>query len=116
MPDLVNWNPREWEARVQGAAFNTLDRVANDAHSWWDLVAPVGDDPRTSGDLKGSWFSNISSTGNFGQIVLHIGASVRYAIYVELGTGRMAPRAPLRTVAGEVFPLIEYYLYDELNH
>src|SRR6476646_681927 len=106
MPELVDWNPDAWEARLQAAAFNTLDRIANDAFQWWDLVAPVSDDPRTSGWLKESWFTNISSTGQFGQIILHIGASARYAIYVELGTGRMAPRAPLRTVAAEVVPLI----------
>lgn len=113
-PPKVRWDSRALEQRVQDAAINTLDRVAAQAYSWWDLVAPVGTDPRTSGDLKDGWFANISTTGGFGTVWLHFGSNVRYAIFVELGTGRMAPRAPIRTVAAEVMPLIPYYLAEEL--
>lgn len=115
MPLKMNWDPKAWESRIRDASFNALERIGSDARSWWDLVAPIGTDPRTSGGLRASWFATVSTSSNFGTIWIHFGSSAPYAIYVELGTGRMAPRAPLRTVAQEVFPLIEYYLYDELN-
>lgn len=108
-----DWDATGAKERMVLAATVALGYMELDAYNWWDLIAPVGDDPRTSGELKASWFSDVVAGEN--GVWLTFGAGVRYAIFVELGTGRMPPRAPLRTVAGEVFPFIEPYLQRALS-
>lgn len=107
-----NWRPEPLIEKVNTASWETMRHAESDAHDWWDVIAPVGTDPRTSGDLKESWFSNVTVTDT--GVWLVFGAGVRYAIYVELGTSTMEPRAPLRTVAGEIAALIPFLLANAL--
>jgi len=107
------WNGDAQYERVVTAAVGTAERLGVDATQWWEASAPVGDDPRTSGELKREWFTDIE--GHETSVVLTFGSRSRHAIFVELGTGKMTPRAPIRQVAGEIWPMIPYYFADELT-
>lgn len=114
MPDLkFNWNSLAQVERVASASHDALSRASLDAEMWWDAVAPVGTDPRTSGDLKRMWFSDV--VGGEDTITLVFGSLSQHAIYVELGTYKMEPRAPIRQVAGEIMPFIPHYLWESLT-
>jgi Bacteriophage HK97-gp10, putative tail-component len=116
MPAAVRFhiNKDDLRRRVQQSSVRALARLEEDALKTWRQVAPVGQDRpgHKAGTLRDSWFSRVQVRGN--RVSLIIGASVRYAIYVELGTGVMAPRAPLRRTAGQVFPLLDVYFKQEL--
>lgn len=113
MPLRFNWNSNGQFQRMSAASFDALDRASVDAKAWWDATAPVGTDPRTSGDLRNMWFSDI--VGSAESVTLYFGSLAPHAVFVELGTGRMAPRAPIRTVAGEITPLLGHYLFESLT-
>lgn len=94
-------------ARARRVAEATLEELRDFAHVVWVVVVPVGQKRPADNEphLRDTWFTRIEDRG--GALWLIFGATARYAIYVELGTGKMAPRAPIRTTAGEVTPLIE---------
>jgi hypothetical protein len=94
------WRGPSTMIRVRAAVGATLEEAGSTGKQVWNVVVPV-----ETGKLKRSWFRRIEMRG-LGTMVLVFGARIRYAIYVELGTGRMRPRAPIRTVAGELAPLI----------
>ena len=107
------WNGAGVLEHVTNAATRALSSAAEFGHEYWDMSAPISDDPRTSGDLRRSWFDQITRQGV--DLNLEFGARTRYAIYVELGTSKMGPRAPVRTVAGEISAIIPSYFANELR-
>jgi hypothetical protein len=108
------WNRRQTVERVYGASSRTITRIGDQAHIWWVAVVPIGKNTKThrAGQLRDSWFTDTVNGRSY--IGILFGASAPYAIYVELGTGKMPPQAPVRTVAGEVFPFILPFLSQEL--
>lgn len=108
------WDDSRFRAAVARASERTLNKIGDDAHEWWLVIAPVGESRKghEAGELRDSWFAVVINTQS--GVILLIGASARYAIYVELGTSFMEPRAPIRQTAGEVAPLIPYVLRDEM--
>lgn len=108
-----HWNGSQVLEHVTNAANAALSSAAEFGHEYWNMSAPISDDPRTSGDLRRSWFDEITRHGV--DLNLTFGAQTRYAIYVELGTSKMAPRAPVRTVAGEIAAIIPSYFSNELR-
>jgi hypothetical protein len=109
----VEWHGAEFSGFVTKALQAALTTGATYGESMWDMIAPVGIDPRTSGDLKRSWFGHVTNVG--GSLSLVIGASARHAIYVELGTSTMSPRAPVRTTAAEIVAILPYFIANELK-
>lgn len=100
--------------KVQDAAERALHSGEEFGHAYWDMTAPISDDPRTSGDLRRSWFAHVRP--RYRKVVLTIGAATRYVVYVELGVPSrgILPRAPVRTTAGEIAAIMPYYLNQEL--
>jgi hypothetical protein len=86
---------------MERAALATMNEVGDSGHDIWLSVVPV-----VTGQLRDSWFQTIERRGEGRVVMLIFGARIRYAIYVELGTTRMRPRAPIRTVAGEIAPFV----------
>jgi hypothetical protein len=94
---------------MHNAARAGLTVTAADAKGWFSAVVPVD-----LGNLKDTWFSTITDTQGY-WVMLTFGMGgpkAPYAVYVELGTGKMTPRAPLRTTAMEVFPIIGYHIRE----
>ncbi len=110
---LVTWHGALLREKVQDAAARALGSAEELGHAWWDVTAPVSSDKRTRGGLRRSWFSYVNTLGN--QVVLIFGANSPHAIYVELGTSKMPPQAPLRTVAGEMTAALPSYIEIELG-
>jgi hypothetical protein len=108
-----NWYGSEFSAFVDDAMQKALGSGGEFGHAVWDMTAPISDDPRTSGQLRESWDHIVDRFGE--GMSLMISANTRYAIYVELGTSKMGPRAPLRTVAGEIVSILPYYIAAELR-
>lgn len=108
------WDKRRTVERVHNAAERTMVRIGEQAHIWWVGVVPVGKDTKhhKAGELRDSWF--VSPVAGRAYIGIVFGATAPYAIYVELGHGTVPPQAPIRTVAGEVFPFIEIFFAQEL--
>lgn len=105
------WDSQRPVARVRRASYEALDKIKDDARAWWLVVVPV-----RSGRLRDSWFAEVSVSAE--AVWLFFGAGnppVPYVLFVELGTGVMPPRAPIRTTAGEVTPLVLYRLRDQLS-
>jgi hypothetical protein len=109
-----SWYGTAFSAYVTDAMQRSLMSAAEFGRSVWNLTAPIGTDPRTSGDLRRSWWDDgVVRIGE--DLSLSFGAATRYAIYVELGTSKMAPRAPVRTVAGEMVAILPSYFANELK-
>lgn len=102
------WNHAPVQSRINAAGERVMRRLAQQAHSWWMLVVPV-----VTGQLRDSWFDDLQNLNGF--ILLTFGARAPYAIYVEVGTTFMEPRAPVRQTAGEAFALLPFMLADELS-
>lgn len=113
MPANVRWNSAPLTAFVADGIQRALNSANEFGESYWKATAPVGTDPRTAGGLRDSWYGYTWRLGN--SFELEFGAATRYAIYVELGTSKMGPRAPLRTTAGEVVAILPSYFANELR-
>ena len=108
---VFTWDQQRPMARIRRACHDAMQQIKDDAHAWWVVVVPI-----RSGRLRDSWFADVSV--NVDAVWLTFGAGhppVPYVLYVELGTGVMPPRAPIRQTAGEVVPLILYRLRDQLR-
>lgn len=108
------WDGAKFKQHVYAAAERTLMRLSVDGQTYWQYIAPIGKSSakHEAGELRDSWFAYVTVQEDM--IVLVIGASARYAIYVELGTTYMQPQAPIRTTAAELTPLIPIYLEQEM--
>lgn len=102
------WNSQAGAARLRAAAERTLESLRPDAQTIWDGIVPV-----RTGALRASWYSVVTPRGTV--LMLIIGATVHYAIFVELGTIYMAPRYPLRRTAQAVAPMVLPRLIEELR-
>jgi len=107
------WRGEQLQEFVAGAMEKALQSGGEFGRAYWEHTAPVSTDPRTSGGLRRSWFSQISHTGK--NLSLTFGSNAPYAIYVELGTSKMGPRAPVRGTAGEVVAILPSYFLNELK-
>lgn len=112
VPGIVEWTPTNFQRFARSGARQALGSVEEIGHSYWDMAAPVSNDKRTRGGLKDSWFKEFKENGT--SITLIFGASAPYAIFVELGTSKMGPEAPLRTTAGEMVAILPYLVAQEL--
>lgn len=108
------WYTDEMMAYTSDAMRRALESGGAFGQQLWQHIAPVGTDPRTSGDLRRSWVDFVQQHGQ--NLALILAATARYAIYVELGTSKMSPRAPLRATAAEVVAILPYYFAAELRH
>ena len=106
------WYGAEFKEFVTNGTSKALGSAGILGKSVWEYTAPISTDPRTTGDLRASWFSSVDSVAD--QIILTVGSSARYAIYVEFGTSRSTARAPLRKTVGYVTAVIPQYLRNEL--
>jgi len=106
MPTTVtfNWNRDAIFERVALAVVNGLEDAGADAHEIWEGLAPVSDDPRTTGDLRRMFRAPVLA-GDV-NVTLHMEAYARHAKFVELGTIKMGAQAPLRRTAGLVMPAV----------
>lgn len=100
----VKWNASAIRERVAVAVVDGLERVAQEAHTVWEDIAPVGDDPRTSGDLRRMFRAPI--IGGEVNVALILNAYAKHAVHVEYGTYKDPVQAPLRRTAGQVIPSI----------
>lgn len=109
------WNALAFRIRARDAAERALTRVAVDAYEWWAFIVPIGKSTKTheAGTLRDSWGSGVLVS--LDEVKLYIWADAPYAIYIELGTGVMPPRAPLRNTAGEVIPFVLPYFIEEIH-
>lgn len=101
------WNSQAGSERLRKAAQRALESLQPDAQTIWDGIVPV-----KTGALKRSWYSLVTTNG--GVLLLVFGATVHYAIFVELGTIHMAPRYPLRRTAQAVAPMVMPRIFKEL--
>jgi hypothetical protein len=108
------WHGQLFSQYVNHAATQALTSGGHFGRHYWDMTVPIGTDPRSSGDLRHSWFDEVTQFGD--HLSLTFGARTRYAIYVELGTTKMAPRAPVRKTAAEITAILPSYFRNELNH
>lgn len=102
------WNGQAGGQRLKAAAQRALESLRPDAQTVWDSIVPV-----KTGALKASWYSVVTPTGTL--LMLVMGATVKHAIFVELGTIHMEPRYPLRRTAQAIAPLVLPRLLQELK-
>lgn len=115
-PGVVNWNGSQLTSHVIDASIRALVSVEQVGHEYWEVAAPVSNDPRTTGDLRKSWFTPPRISISDDQITLTIGASARHAIYVEYGTYKMPAQSPLRATAGEIVAMLPYTVAEQLSY
>ena len=108
------WNKAPMINAVRQISQETLESMKPAAQTAWESVVPVGKeriyktsdrDPHKSGTLRDSWKSFVFAGRT--AVTLFFGATARYAVYVELGTGKMAPRAPIRKTAEILAPTLK---------
>lgn len=93
------WNKAPVMRHVERGSRDTMVELGTVGKSFWQVIVPI-----LSGTLRRRYFYRIEKRGE--RIFLVFGGATRYAIYVELGTRLMRPRAPIRTLAGELAPLV----------
>jgi|SRR5215471_1508171 len=110
MPTTVtfNWNREAIFERVALAVQAGLEDAGADAHDIWTGLAPVSDDPRTTGDLRRMFRAPVIAEEV--NINLHLEAYAPHAKFVELGTIKMGAQAPLRRTAGMVMPMVPMHI------
>lgn len=94
--------------RVAAAVVSGLEDAGADAHDIWEGLAPVSDDPRTTGDLRRMFRAPVISEEV--NVALVLEAYARHAKFVELGTIKMGAQAPLRRTAGMVMPMVPRHI------
>jgi hypothetical protein len=114
MPIVVtfNWNPSAITERVALAVSGGLEETGREAHGVWESIAPVSDDPRTSGDLRRMFRTPIMSGEH--SVTLLLQAYAKHAKFVEFGTVKMPAQAPLRRTAGAVLPSVGRHIREGL--
>lgn len=85
----INWNGEQVIANVQNSLLRALSTLSDEALSYMRSIVPVD-----TGMLLDSCYVNISVDN--GKIMLQIGASAYYAVYVELGTARNSAKPFIR--------------------
>jgi len=107
------WNKQPFVNAVRAITTQAMQNMKQPAFDAWLSVVPIGKDrgEHEAGTLRDSWDARVIPTQH--GCVLYFGATAPYAIYVELGTGRMAPRAPVRKTAELIAPLVHPYLVRE---
>lgn len=75
----LNWNGPAIVASLQQSLANSLEILAQDALRYMQSIVPVDTE-----DLRNSCYANITIQAD--RMSVEIGASMPYAIYVELGT------------------------------
>lgn len=107
-----NWNSQRLIEHMHNKARIALEEIGVEAESWFDAIVPID-----TGALSRTWKSDVTDTGGFWITLTYSmgGGDVDYAVYVELGTMYMLPRATLRTVAQEVWPFIPEHLKEALS-
>lgn len=115
-PGIVNWNGSQLTTHIVEASIRALTSVEQVGHEYWDVAAPISTDPRSTGDLRRSWFSPPRINFSNNQVTLTIGASAKHAIYVEYGTYKMPAQSPLRATAGEIVAMLPYTLTEQLSY
>lgn len=83
----IQWTPRAFLDNLNSTLGSKLDVSA-------ELVSMKAKEevPVVSGKLRGS-ITHVTDKDN---LIAHIGSNVDYALYVEIGTRKMTPRAYLR--------------------
>lgn len=97
----LNWNGPEVVQAIEEAIVSALSELADDALTYMQSIVPV-----KTGALRDSCFAQI--TVENGRLVLSIGATAPYAVYVELGSIRNAAQPYIRPT----FDLIKSKLPD----
>lgn len=113
MPISVTFkfNSSAFRERVASAVVGGLERTGKDAFEIWEQVAPVSNDPRTSGDLR-SMFRTPITSGEYA-VTLTLNAYARHAKFVEFGTIKGDPaQAPLRQTAAVVMYSVPGYIQE----
>jgi hypothetical protein len=110
MPTTVtfNWNRDAIFERVATAVQAGLEDAGSDAYDIWTGLAPVSDDPRTTGDLRRMFRAPVIAEQI--NMSLYMEAYARHAKFVELGTIKMGAQAPLRRTAGMVMPRVPMHI------
>lgn len=109
----VTWNATVLREHTRDGSVAALNAAGKYGHGYWDQIVPVSSDKRTHGQLKESWDDVVDALNN--TIILTISANTRFAIYVELGTYKMTPRAPLRNTAGAITAILPQYIFEQLK-
>jgi len=113
------WQGDALKAHVRHASLVTMTRLEGHAFDTFNVIAPVGSDPRRTKagyvSYKGGWFSRVIPTPNGVRLVF--GSRARHALVLEFGRrdAKMAGRSPLRRVAGIIWPGLSLMLMDALN-
>lgn len=103
----LNWNgPQLVEVLTQGLV-DAINNVGDDALNYMKSVVPVD-----TGALRDSCYAQVSVDN--GRLKLEIGATAPYAIYVELGTYKMAAQPYIRPTFDYLIRLLPVVIKAEV--
>ena len=104
----LSWNGPQIMTAIMNAVVGGLQNLSDDALDYMQSIVPVD-----TGDLRDSCFVVVSVDG--GRIKIEIGATMKYAVYVELGTSKMAAQPYIRPTYDFVVANLRTFLRDEVR-
>lgn len=104
----LSWNGPEIMAHIMNSIVSGLQDLSDEALDYMHGKVPV-----RTGDLRDSCFVVVSLEGS--RIRVEIGATMKYAVYVELGTSKMSARPYIRPTYDFVIANIRNFLRDEVK-
>jgi len=93
------WRGAAVAQALDNAMQDAMQATALEAKAEAQALAPVD-----TGLLKSSVFADVNASGGAGRRTLVVGANAPYAVYVELGTSRMAAQPFLRPTLDKIAP------------